>query len=117
MSQETGLIRISNAYSAAVKFTNVENAGHNQTIAPLTNVSAGNAWIPWCDSKEAFDKKHMKIESTNLSLYIWQQGETIRCTIDGWQENAPNIGGDSDSNQSVYWTIGADGKITQFAEK
>ncbi len=116
MSDVTGLQRISNGYAATVEFTNVEHAGNNRQITALTNKEVGNAWIPWCNNKEEFKKKHMKIEAANLTLYIWQQGRSIRCTRDGWQENAPSIGGDSNIAQSVYWTIGENGSITQFKE-
>ena len=107
---------ISNGYAATLKFTNVENAGNNRDIPALSYKEVSNAWIPWCDSEAQFPSRHMKIEAANLTYYIWQQGNSIRCTRDGWQSSAPTIGGNSGIRQKVNWTIGVDGSITQFRE-
>jgi hypothetical protein len=119
MSAVTGLQRISNAYLGSLTFTNAENGVNNRTINPHTSVSVGNTWIPWCESKDEFKEKHIKIESKDkdLTYYIWQQGDSIRCTRDGWQDSAPSINGNSKTSQSVYWDISSKGIITQYAEK
>ena len=117
MSAVTGLQRISNAYLGSLKFTNTEHGGNNRTINTYTSVNVGNTFIPWCDNKDEFHKKHLKLVSNDLTYYMWQQGDSIRCTRSGWQDNAPSIGGNSKTSQSVYWTISSKGIITQFAEK
>lgn len=109
----TGLQVITNLYPAEIRFTNTEHSGNNRTIGSSTTEGVSNAWIPWCDNKEQFPGHHMRIESANLNLYVWQTGPKIRYSRDGWSANAPEIPGNSGINQSVAWTLDSNGQITQ----
>jgi hypothetical protein len=109
----TGLQYITNLYPAQLAFKNTEASGNNRTIAAWAEISVGNAWIPWCTSAAQFASHHMVVSFAGLSFYVWQQDSTIRCTRDGWVEEAPAIAGNPAVGQSVAWVLDAGGQLTQ----
>jgi hypothetical protein len=115
MSQVTGLQVITNNYGSQIEFANAENDGNNRSIPNNNTTQVGNAWIPWCDSSDAYPQHHMSLQSDDgtLKLYIWQHGSNIRYSANNvYDDNAPAISGDSTVGQSVALVVGSNGSLT-----
>ena len=113
MSDVTGLQVISNLYAGEIKFINTEQSGGSHMISAIGTKNVGNAWIPWCDKLENFEKHHISVATKKKVIYIWQSGPNIRYSYDGWSANAPNIPGNSQVGQSVAWVFDSNGNVTQ----
>ncbi len=70
----------------------------NDSVTILPNSSAQeDIWIPWVVNMDDFNKKTIEIKyvDSNKIFYIWQNGDKVRYSKDGWENPGKAIPGDS----------------------
>jgi hypothetical protein len=118
----TCILVLVNLSAATATFTNSEDSGNDRTVPPSQAADPSNAWIPWCDSGDAFGAHHMELALSGRTYAIWQHrdddGDHVRYSTDGkFYSPGTAIPGNSATGQRVILVIMPDGtpKLLTYA--
>lgn len=91
----TSIQDVFNASDKNIMFINTEFSGNNAKILNGMDVNVNNCWIPWCTREEDFASHHLQIQNDEgrVLWYIWQNGDHVRASKEGFSPDAPAING------------------------